>query len=118
MSLKNSRARVVAGTAAVLAVGLILTGCSKSTSGASGATTSGSSGAGTSKTCIDSSGSSIKIGFLNSLSGTMAISEKTVSDSLHMAADEINAAGGIAGKQLDVIQEDGASDPTTFADKA
>ena len=68
--------------------------------------------------CVDTAGSSIKIGFLNSLSGTMAISEKTVQQSLSMAADEINAAGGVLGKQLNVVKEDGASDPTTFAEKA
>jgi urea transport system substrate-binding protein len=48
----------------------------------------------------------------------MAISEKTVQESLTMAADEINAAGGVLGKQLEVIKEDGASEPATFAEKA
>ena len=60
----------------------------------------------------------MKIGFLDSLSGTMAISEKTVSDSLNLAAEQINAGGGVLGKQLDVVQEDGASEPTVFAEKA
>ncbi|GAB3451984.1 urea ABC transporter substrate-binding protein [Actinophytocola sediminis] len=68
--------------------------------------------------CLDSSGDSVKIGFLNSLSGTMAISEKTVSDSLGLAAKQINAEGGVLGKQLRVVQEDGASEPTVFAEKA
>ncbi|MDR1710390.1 MAG: urea ABC transporter substrate-binding protein [Propionibacteriaceae bacterium] len=68
--------------------------------------------------CVDTSGSSVKIGFVNSLSGTMAISEKTVSNSLTMAAEEINAAGGVLGKQLEIVQEDGASEPTIFAEKA
>ncbi|MGH3789009.1 MAG: urea ABC transporter substrate-binding protein [Pseudonocardiaceae bacterium] len=60
----------------------------------------------------------MKIGFLNSLSGTMAISEKTVNDSLILAAEQINAGGGVLGKQLEVVTEDGASEPTTFAEKA
>ena len=47
----------------------------------------------------------------------MAISEKTVSDSLHLAAEEINADGGILGKQIEFIEEDGASDRPTFAEK-
>ncbi|MFC7616583.1 urea ABC transporter substrate-binding protein [Actinokineospora soli] len=76
------------------------------------------SGASTAKSCVDTSGASVKIGFLNSLSGTMAISEKTVFDSLSLAAEQINAAGGVAGKQLTVVSEDGASEPTVFAEKA
>lgn len=77
-----------------------------------------SGGSTAASSCVDTSGSSIKVGFLNSLSGTMAISEKTVNDSLNLAAKEINAAGGVLGKQVQVITEDGASDPTTFAEKA
>jgi urea transport system substrate-binding protein len=77
------------------------------------------SGAATSATsCVDTSGGSVKIGFLNSLSGTMAISEKTVADSLNLAAEQINAEGGVLGKKLDVVSEDGASEPTVFAEKA
>lgn len=68
--------------------------------------------------CVDISGNTIKIGFVNSLSGTMAISEQTVSDSLHMAVDEINAKGGVLGKQLKVVQQDGKSEPAVFAEKA
>ena len=43
----------------------------------------------------------------------MAISEKTVHDSLLLAADQINSSGGVLGKQLSVVSEDGASEPTT-----
>ncbi len=109
----------------VLSAALVLTACgSKVTpaAGSSSSTTSSSGSAAASAapgaSCVDTSGSSVKIGFLNSLSGTMAISEKTVQESLSMAADEINAAGGVLGKQLDVIKEDGASEPATFAEKA
>lgn len=68
--------------------------------------------------CVDVSGDSVKVGFLNSLSGTMAISESTVFDSLSLAAEEINADGGVLGKQLEVVSEDGASEPTKFAERA
>lgn len=68
--------------------------------------------------CVDVSGPTIKIGFVNSLSGTMAISETTVNKSLHMAANEINAAGGVLGKQLKVVDQDGKSEPAVFAEKA
>jgi urea transport system substrate-binding protein len=60
----------------------------------------------------------IKIGVLHSLSGTMSISETAVKDATEMAVAEINANGGVLGKQLEVILEDGASDWPTFAEKA
>jgi len=60
----------------------------------------------------------IKVGILHSLSGTMSISEVTVKDSTLMAIEEINAAGGVLGKQIEPIIEDGASDWPTFAEKA
>jgi urea transport system substrate-binding protein len=66
----------------------------------------------------DTSGSSVKVGLLNSLSGTMAISEVTVRDSIKLAIDEINASGGVMGKQITPVSEDGASDWPTFAEKA
>jgi urea transport system substrate-binding protein len=68
--------------------------------------------------CLDTSGDSVKIGFLNSLSGTMAISEKTVHDSLALGAEQINASGGVLGKKVEIVTEDGASEPTVFAEKA
>ena len=66
----------------------------------------------------DTSGDTVKVGLLNSLSGTMAISEVTVQDSLQLAIEEINAAGGVLGKKLEPVIEDGASDWPTFAEKA
>ncbi len=61
---------------------------------------------------------SIKVGVLHSLSGTMSISETAVRDATLMAIEEINAAGGVMGKQMEVVVEDGASDWPTFAEKA
>ena len=78
----------------------------------------GSDTSATATSCVDTSGDTVKIGFLNSLSGTMAISEQTVHDSLELAAQEINADGGVLGKQLEVVSEDGQSEPTVFAEKA
>ncbi|MGC5011458.1 urea ABC transporter substrate-binding protein [Streptosporangium sp. DT93] len=60
----------------------------------------------------------IKVGILHSLSGTMAISEVTVRDAELLAVEEINAAGGVLGKKLVPVVEDGASDWPTFAEKA
>jgi urea transport system substrate-binding protein len=64
------------------------------------------------------SGDTISVGILQSLTGTMAISEITVKNAEMLAIDEINAAGGVLGKQLTAVVEDGASDPSTFAQKA
>src|SRR5688572_6367703 len=64
------------------------------------------------------SGATIPVGILHSLSGTMAISEVSVRDAELLAIEEINAAGGVLGKQLKPVVEDGASDWPTFAEKA
>jgi urea transport system substrate-binding protein len=66
-----------------------------------------------------SSGSNtIKVGILHSLSGTMSISEVTVKNAELLAIEEINAKGGVLGKQIVPVVEDGKSDWPTFADKA
>jgi urea transport system substrate-binding protein len=103
--------RTVAVAAAALSVAA-LAACGAKTSDKAG-TDAGSGGA-----VVDTSGPTIKVGLLNSLSGTMAISEVTVRDSLKLAIDEINAAGGVLGKQITPVSEDGASDWPTFAEKA
>jgi urea transport system substrate-binding protein len=64
------------------------------------------------------SGSTIKVGILHSLSGTMAISEVSVRDAELLAIEEINAKGGVLGKKIEPKVEDGASDWPTFAEKA
>jgi urea transport system substrate-binding protein len=63
-------------------------------------------------------GDGIKVGILHSSSGTMAISEKSVIEAEQLAIAEINKAGGVLGKQIVAVIEDGASDPNTFNDKA
>ncbi len=57
----------------------------------------------------------IKVGILHSLSGTMAISESAVVDAALMAIDEINAAGGLLGRQIQPVVADSTSDPAVFA---
>ena len=109
----KTRARLVAGTAAALSAALVLSAC-----GGSKSSSDDAAGGGGPESCVDTSGDTIKVGFLNSLSGAMSISEKTVADSLNLAAEQINADGGILGKQIKPVQEDGASEPTVFAEKA
>ncbi|WP_460001759.1 urea ABC transporter substrate-binding protein [Paradesulfitobacterium aromaticivorans] len=87
-----------------LIAGLLVTGCASSQTGKPTETTS--------------SGDTIKVGILHSLSGTMAISEVSVKDAEMMAIEEINASGGVLGKKIEPIIEDGASDWPTFAEKA
>ena len=88
-----------AAAAAVLALSMVLmTGCG--------------SGSGS------SSKESVKVGLLHSMTGSMAISEQAVLDAEKLAIKEINESGGILGKQIEYQEEDGASDPSTFASKA
>lgn len=63
-------------------------------------------------------GDEIKVGVLFSLTGTTAIIEESLNKATIMAIEEVNAAGGINGKQINAIVEDPASDPATFAEKA
>jgi urea transport system substrate-binding protein len=60
----------------------------------------------------------VKIGVLHSLSGTMAISETSLKDVVQMAVEEINADGGVMGKQIKPVVVDPASDWDLFAEKA
>ena len=60
----------------------------------------------------------IKIGVLHSLSGTMAISETTLKDTVLMMVDQQNAKGGVLGKKIEVVVVDPASDWPLFAEKA
>jgi urea transport system substrate-binding protein len=81
-------------------------------------TTTPEAGSGTTEGGTAPSGETVKVGILHSLSGTMAISETTVVDAEKLAIKEINAAGGVLGKQIEAVVEDGASDWPTFAEKA
>ena len=88
--------------AVLMSAGLALAACSKPAD----------------KTAAAAGGDTVKVGVLQSLSGTMAISEVTVKNATVLAIDEINAAGGVMGKKIEAVVEDGASDPAVFAQKA
>jgi urea transport system substrate-binding protein len=60
----------------------------------------------------------IKVGVLHSSTGTMAISERSVIDATLLAIDEINERGGVLGRPVEAIIEDGESDNAVFAAKA
>ena len=60
----------------------------------------------------------IKVGVLHSLSGTMAISETTLKDTVLMLVDDLNKNGGLLGKQVEAVVVDPASDWPLFAEKA
>ena len=60
----------------------------------------------------------VTVGQLHSATGTMAISETGSIQAEQLAIDQINAAGGVLGRKIKVIKEDGASDWPTFAEKA
>lgn len=105
-SLKRS---ALAASSVVAVTSLLLAGCGSKASEEDSAK---------SASCVDTSGDTIKVGALNSLSGTMAISEVTVRNAVDLAVEQINADGGVMGKKIDLIGEDGASEPTVFAEKA
>src|SRR5438128_7218863 len=60
----------------------------------------------------------IKVGVLHSLSGTMAISETTLKDTMLFLIDEQNKKGGVLGKKLEAVVVDPASNWPLFAEKA
>ena len=99
---------------ATMGTAMLLKACGSTTDTA---TTEPTEGGGEETAAVDS-GDTIKVGILHSLSGTMAISETTVVDAEKLAIKEINAAGGVLGQQIEYVEEDGASDWPTFAEKA
>lgn len=114
MARRFGRRNFVLYGSAALGTSLLLKACGGSgTSGSQNTATSTTPGA-----TGSASGDTIKVGILHSLSGTMAISETTVVDAEMLAIKEINESGGVLGKQIEVVQEDGASDWPTFAEKA
>jgi len=62
------------------------------------------------------SADTVKMGVLHSLTGTIAIAEKSVVDAELLAIEEINSAGGVMGQQIEAVVEDGASDWPVFAE--
>ncbi|MGJ8676198.1 MAG: urea ABC transporter substrate-binding protein [Akkermansiaceae bacterium] len=60
----------------------------------------------------------VTVGQLHSITGTMAISETGSVQAERLAIEQINAMGGVLGRKIEIIQEDGASDWPTFAEKS
>ncbi|MDH4077544.1 MAG: transporter substrate-binding protein, partial [Acidimicrobiia bacterium] len=117
--------------ALVLVLAMLAAACGSSsdstdtTSGSESSTSEAASGSGTSEAggtdsteAAAPSGDPIKVGVLHSLSGTMSISEVAVHDAELLAIKEINANGGVLGRPIVPVVEDGASDWPTFASKA
>jgi urea transport system substrate-binding protein len=70
------------------------------------------------KVATAQAGATIKVGVLHSLSGTMAISETTLKDTVLMMIENQNKAGGLLGRKLEAVVVDPASDWPKFAEKA
>lgn len=98
-------------TAMIMVFSLI--GCGSKSDSSSG----DSASAGSSSGSTSSKGDTIKVGVLFSSTGSTALCEKTMIDACSLAFDEINAAGGINGKNIEYIYEDYASDPATCTEK-
>ena len=64
------------------------------------------------------SGDTINVGVLSSLTGPLEVPERSLADAVRMAIAEVNANGGVAGRKINAIVEDAASDPKTFNEKA
>ena len=115
MATRFNRRKFLVYGSATMGTAMLLKAC-----GGGGTTPEATTDGGDTEAVTDGEGGgdTIKVGILHSLSGTMAISETTVVDAEMLAIKEINEAGGVLGKQIEPIQEDGASDWPTFAEKA
>ena len=111
--------RLAAGAASLAGVSGLLAACSSSAPPAQPANPTAAPAAPAPPTSGPAAAApvGIKVGVLNSLSGTMAISEVAVKNATLLAIDEINTRGGVLGSQLTPVVQDGASDWPTFADK-
>ena len=120
MASQFNRRRFLMYGSAALGTSLFLKACGGQTATTEGTDTEGAEAPAEegAEGAAATSGDTIKVGILHSLSGTMAISEKSVVDAEQLAIEEINAAGGVLGKQSEAVVEDGASDWPTFAEKA
>ncbi len=114
---------IAAAAAAVIALvagGLYFSGILPR--GGSADRTPGSDGTGGGKSAttpaVASAANPIRVGVLHSRTGTMAISERAVIDATLLAIDKLNEKGGVLGRRVEPIVEDGASDWPTFADRA
>jgi urea transport system substrate-binding protein len=104
----------------VLALACLLYSCQN----ARGSTPEGTPGSSPAKTTttaargLSVTDSEVIVGQLHSATGTMAISETGSIQAERLAIDQINASGGVLNHKIKIVQEDGASDWPTFAEKA
>ena len=70
------------------------------------------------KTGLAVTDTTVTVGQLHSITGTMAISETGSVEAERLAIKQINDMGGVLGRKIEIIQEDGASDWPTFAEKS
>ena len=108
--VKGRRSRGLVALGLTVALAMAATACGSDDDDAGSGGSDGGGGGG--------DGETVKVGVLHSLSGTMSISEVAVHDAELLAIKEINEAGGVLGKQIEPVEEDGASDWPTFAEKA
>ncbi|WP_346291938.1 urea ABC transporter substrate-binding protein [Sphaerothrix gracilis] len=113
MAANFNRRKFLLYGSATLGTSILLKACGSGSETASEEATPGAE-----QSADADAGETIKVGILHSLSGTMAISETTVVEAEQLAIQEINEAGGVLGRQIEAIVEDGASDWPTFAEKA
>ncbi|UOO82087.1 urea ABC transporter substrate-binding protein [Uruburuella testudinis] len=93
---------------------LLLFGCGQK----SGEQAAQSTASGASAAAVADDSNPIKVGVLHSLSGTMAISESALKDTVLMLIDEQNAKGGVLGRKIEPVVVDPASNWPLFAEKA
>ena len=96
-----------------LALVLALTGCGNGGNGGNGGNSGNGNGGGGDADGGQSSGEPIKVGVYLPLSGANAAVGQSGVEGIEMAVEEINAAGGIAGRPIEIIKEDEENDPTT-----
>jgi urea transport system substrate-binding protein len=117
MSRKHGRSAsslaisVVLCLAALVAIGLAVGGCGSGGGGSSAAPTSSSTGGA-------AGGDTIKIGFVGDLSGGQAADGTTLLAATKLFVQQTNDAGGLLGKKVELLVEDGATDPKTSNEKA
>ncbi|WNZ26220.1 urea ABC transporter substrate-binding protein [Leptolyngbya sp. NK1-12] len=118
MTRQFGRRKFLLYGSATLGTSILLKACAGGTTTGTGSESPAADASPADSPAAAAGGDTIKVGILHSLSGTMAISEKSVVDSTELAIEEINKAGGLLGKQIEAVKEDGASDWPTFAEKA
>lgn len=118
MTKRFNRRKFLVYGSATLGTSVLLKACTNTPTTTTDPTADSSPVSNTNTASAGASGDTIKVGILHSLSGTMAISEKSVVDAEQLAIEEINNSGGVLGKQIQATVEDGASNWDTFREKA